>query len=76
MDENTSHSKKRDSGNAGCCTKTRSKKNYSKKCKYHDKCTRNPTDTDTDVETVVNKNNHQTSEPSSVITTVTSAPSG
>ena len=70
MDENTSQGRKRDSGNAGRCTKTRSKQNCSKKCKFHGKNkTRNPTTaTDTDVETVVNKNNHQTSEPSSVIT--------
>ena len=45
MDENTSQGRKRDSGNAGRCTKTRSKQNYSKKHKYHGKNkTRNPTD--------------------------------
>ena len=45
MDENTSQGMKGYSGNAGCCTKTRSKQTYSKKRKYH--CgnkTRNPND--------------------------------
>jgi len=39
MDENNSKQRKRDSGNAGRCTKARSKKNYSKKRKFHGKRT-------------------------------------
>ena len=37
MDKNVSKKRERDSGNAGRCSKVRSKRNYAKKRKYHGK---------------------------------------
>ena len=58
MDKNNSKYRKRDSGNAGCCTKSSGKKNYSHKQKYHGnnkrKCDVN-NKTDLQVQNVVDK---------------------
>ena len=60
MDENDSKYRKSDSSNAGRCAKSRSKKNYFDKRKYHGKkkreCDEN-NKTDLHVQNVVDKNN-------------------
>ena len=69
MDENNSKYRKRDSGNAGRCTKSRSRKNYSSKRKYGKKkrkCDEN-SKTDLLVQNVVNNNNPQDTEVSTEI---------
>ena len=70
MDENNSKYRKGDSGNAGRCTKSRSKKNYTHKRKYHGKkkreCDEN-SKTDLQVQDVVNKNNLQDTEVSAEV---------
>ena len=61
MDESNSKYRKRDSGNAGRCRKSRSKKNYSHKRKYYGnkrECDAN-NKTDLQVQNVVDKNNLQ-----------------
>ena len=62
MDENNSKHRKRDSDNADRCTKSRSKKNYSHKWKYHGKNKREcdvNNKIDLQVQNVIDKNNLQ-----------------
>ena len=70
MDENNSQYRKRESGNAGRCTKSRSEKNYSHKRTYGRKnkreCDEN-NKTDLQVQNVVNKNSLQGTEVSTEI---------
>ena len=77
MNENNSKYRKRDNGNADRCAKSRSKKNYFHKQKYHGKkkreCDEN-SKTDLQVQNVVNKNNLQDTEVSTeVISSSTAA---
>ena len=76
MDENNSKYRKRDSSNAGRCTKSRSKKNYSDKRKYHGKkkreCDEN-NKTDLQVQNVDGKNNLQDTEVSTEIILLSTA---
>ena len=79
MDENNSKYRKRDSGNAGRCTKSRSKKNYSHKRKYHGKKKRECDENnkiDLLVQNVVNNNNLQDTEVSTEIISSSTATAG
>ena len=70
MDENKSKYRKKDSRNAGRCTKSRSKKNYSHKRKYHGKKQREYDENskaDLQVQNAVNKNNLQDTEISTEV---------
>ena len=67
MDENNSKYRKRDSGNAGRCTKSRSRKNCSSKRKYGKKKCDENSKTDLLVQNVVNNNNPQDTEVSTEI---------
>ena len=70
MNENNSKYRKRDNRNAGRCAKSRSKKNYFHKQKYHGKkkreCDEN-SKTDLQVQNVVTKNNLEDTEVSTEV---------
>ena len=70
MDENNSKYRKRDSGNAGRCTESRSKKNYFRKRKCHGRnkreCDEN-SKTDLQLQNLVNQNNLQDTEVSTEV---------
>ena len=70
MDANNSKHRKRDSGNAGRCTESRSKKNYFRKLKYHVKkkreCDEN-SKADLQLQNLVNKNKLQDTEVSTEV---------
>ena len=70
MDENNSKCRKRDSGNAGRCTKSRSKKSLKRIKRYHWKkkreCDEN-SKTDLQMQNVVTKNNLEDTEVSTEV---------
>ena len=70
MDENNSKYRKRDSGNAGRCARSSSKKNYSHKRKHHGKKKREcdvNSKTDLQVQNVIDKSSLQDNEGSTEI---------
>ena len=71
MDENNSKYRKRDSGNAGRCTKSRSRKNCSSKRKYGKKKCDENSKTDLLVQNVVNNNPQDTEVSTEIISSST-----